>query len=262
MPTCRNCEAELHGRFCHACGQKAISSEVSVHDLVHEGIEEFAHVDGKIGRTLKLLVTRPGALTREFFDGRRARYISPLRLYLTCSLLFFAVSALAPQNANERFHITRSGNDADDPAEAEQDRQKFERLQVEFHDMRERITHYAPRSMFVLMPLFGVFTWVLYRRAQRFYIPHLYYAVHFHAFVFLILAIGEGCSFAGRIGDGIGNVVGMTIFPYHYLALRRVFGGTRWQTAWKGTLIALTYMVVIGGIFLALLVLTVRKALK
>src|SRR5262245_52965094 len=126
MTACRNCGADLQGRFCHACGQKAVSPEISVHDLVHEGIEEFAHVDGKIGRTLKLLFSRPGALTKEFLDGRRARYISPLRLYLTCSLLFFAVSAIAPQNGNERFHITKSNDDSDDPAEAEQDRQKLE----------------------------------------------------------------------------------------------------------------------------------------
>src|SRR5204863_410628 len=85
----------LQGRFCHACGQKAAASDVSLHELLHEGLEEFAHVDGKAARTLKLLVTKPGALTKEFLEGRRARYISPLRLYLTCSLLFFALSALA-----------------------------------------------------------------------------------------------------------------------------------------------------------------------
>src|SRR5262245_6647219 len=124
MPVCRNCGADLHGRFCHACGQKAVSSEIRVHDLMHEGMEEFANVDGKVVRTLKLLVTKPGALTSEFLAGRRARYISPLRLYLTCSLLFFALAAVAPPNPNAKFNVTRNADDQDDPKEVEQDARK------------------------------------------------------------------------------------------------------------------------------------------
>ena len=49
-------------------------------------------------------------------------------------------------------------------------------------------------------------------------------------------------SFGGRIGEVIGGFFPLTIAPYHYIALRRVFGGTRWQIAWKGTTIALAYM--------------------
>jgi hypothetical protein len=115
--------------------------------------------------------------------------------------------------------------------------------------------------MFVLMPVFGLFTWVCYRRAQPFYVSHLYYAIHFHAFVFLMLAIDEAFSLGGRIGQAVGGLVPLTILPYHYLALRRVFGGTRWQLARKGTLIGATYALTIGGIFAVLLVITVRNAI-
>ena len=96
MTVCGNCGTELAGSFCHACGQKAVSLEVGLKDLGHEAFHEFAHVDGKIVQTLKVLVTKPGLLTKEFLDGRRKRYISPVRLYLTCSLLFFALAAVAP----------------------------------------------------------------------------------------------------------------------------------------------------------------------
>jgi hypothetical protein len=60
--SCRNCGAELYGRFCHACGQKAVSADLSVHDLLHEGLHEFAHVDGKIVQTLRLLLFKPERL--------------------------------------------------------------------------------------------------------------------------------------------------------------------------------------------------------
>src|SRR5258706_15515168 len=93
---CANCGAPLNGPFCQACGQKAASRNISLHDFFHEAFHEFSHVDNKIVRTLRLLLMKPGELTREFLSGRRQHYVPPLRLYLTCSLIFFALAAVAP----------------------------------------------------------------------------------------------------------------------------------------------------------------------
>jgi hypothetical protein len=243
----------MYGRFCHACGQKAVSTEIRVHDLLHESMHEFAHVDGKIVQTLRLLLFTPGELTAEFFRGRRSRYITPIRLYLVCSLLFFALSAWT---ASPFINVRLTKNDIENSAEREAvQKEVIARLE----HLRDEMTHNAPRAMFVLMPVFGLLTWVGYRRAQPFYVPHLYYAIHFHAFVFLMLALKVGVSFVGRIGDVIGGLFPLTIVPYHYLALRRVFGGTRWQVAWKGTAIALAYTLLISAIMITLLAMTMRS---
>jgi len=253
MIACRNCSAPLHGRFCHACGQKAIESRATVHDLLHEGLHELAHFDGKIFQTLKLLITKPGALTIEFLDGRRARYISPLRLYLTCSLLFFATSAVAPDSPGT-VRITET--DVSSPAE----RQRAEQAMKAIDDLQDEIRHNAPRSMFVLMPVFGLLTWAFYRRAEPYYLPHLYYAIHFHSFVFLMMAVAELGSFGGQAGRVTGGLFALSILPYHYMALRRVVGGSRLQVAWKGTAIAVLYLGTIAAILIALLAVTIKKA--
>ena len=65
-----------------------------MHDLAHDVVHEFLHVDSKIFRTVKLLLLKPGFLTREYFEGRRVRYVSPLRLYLVFSVINFAAAAL------------------------------------------------------------------------------------------------------------------------------------------------------------------------
>ena len=252
MTGCRNCGAELQGQYCYACGQKVVTSEVSLHELMHEGVHEFVHLDGKIFQTLKLLLFRPGELTAEFLRGRRARYIPPLRLYLVCSLLFFALAAWA-QSPFITIQLTK--NDIADSAERESvQRETVARLE----HLRDEMTHNTPRAMFVLMPVFGLLSWSVYRRAQPYYLPHLYYAIHFHAFVFLMLAIKVGLSFGGRIAEAAGGFFPLTIVPYHYLALRRVFGGTRWQVAWKGTLIALAYTLTLMALMLALVLMTIR----
>jgi hypothetical protein len=87
-PSCANCQTEMVGAFCHACGQKA-----HLHDKLKHLIEEFAegiaHFDGRLWRTLPLLAFNPGRLSREWMAGRRVRYVSPLHLFLFAVFLLF-----------------------------------------------------------------------------------------------------------------------------------------------------------------------------
>lgn len=87
---CLNCGAELTGAFCQACGQKGHLHRTIgafVHDLLHGAL----HLEGKLWRTLPMLVFRPGKLTRRYIDGERARFVSPMALFLFSVFLMFAV---------------------------------------------------------------------------------------------------------------------------------------------------------------------------
>jgi hypothetical protein len=86
---CLNCGTPLVGSHCHLCGQRAhVHRTISafVHDLLHGVL----HFEGKTWRTLPLLAWRPGKLTREYIDGRRASYVSPIALFLFVVFLTFA----------------------------------------------------------------------------------------------------------------------------------------------------------------------------
>lgn len=91
---CLNCGTALIGPHCHQCGQAAhVHRTVFAwwHDLAHGVL----HLDGKVWRTLPLLAWRPGELTRRYIAGERARFVSPLALFLFSVFLMFAmVSAL------------------------------------------------------------------------------------------------------------------------------------------------------------------------
>jgi len=89
---CLNCGAALHGRFCNVCGQAAHIHRSLLH-LGEELLHGLFHFDAKGWRTLPLLIARPGLLTRRYIDGQRARYVSPLALFLfMVFLMFFAAS--------------------------------------------------------------------------------------------------------------------------------------------------------------------------
>lgn len=92
--TCLNCGAVLPGRFCPDCGQRDQPIRQPAHVFIGESVSEYFGLDGRLWRSLGLLLFRPGVLTEAYLDGRRTRYLRPLRLYLTATLLFFFLLSL------------------------------------------------------------------------------------------------------------------------------------------------------------------------
>ena len=87
---CLNCGAALTGPYCHQCGQHAHVHKTLAaffHDLAH-GV---FHLEGKLWHTIPMLAWRPGELTRRYIDGQRARFVSPIALFLFCVFFMFAV---------------------------------------------------------------------------------------------------------------------------------------------------------------------------
>jgi len=96
---CLNCGAPLEGPYCHQCGQQAHvhrSLAAFWHDLAHGVL----HFEGKIWRTLPMLVWRPGELTRRYIDGQRARFVSPIALFLFSVFLMFGAIGLTSHGIN------------------------------------------------------------------------------------------------------------------------------------------------------------------
>jgi hypothetical protein len=88
--TCRNCGAALAGPYCSQCGQKGHVHR-SLRGFGHDLLHSVFHFEGKIWRTLPMLAWRPGDLTRRYIDGERARFVSPIALFLFSVFLMFAV---------------------------------------------------------------------------------------------------------------------------------------------------------------------------
>ncbi|WP_425995965.1 DUF3667 domain-containing protein [Caulobacter sp. DWR1-3-2b1] len=89
---CTDCNQPVSGNFCAHCGQPTHVHRSLLH-LGEELLHGVMHFDGRIWRTVPLLVLNPGRLTREWVEGKRSRYVSPLGLFLfTIFLMFFILS--------------------------------------------------------------------------------------------------------------------------------------------------------------------------
>ena len=73
----------------------------SLVEFLGEAAEGFTHAGSRLWRTIVPLplLFRPGFLTQQFLQGRRASYLPPFRLYIVVSLLFFLVVSLTAQNS-------------------------------------------------------------------------------------------------------------------------------------------------------------------
>jgi hypothetical protein len=85
-------------------------------------------------------------------------------------------------------------------------------------------------ALFALLPLMALVLKVLYPLSKRYYVEHLLFVVHYHAFVFLILTLQVLFARLGSFTRMPETPVDVTIFAvslyvpvYLYKALRRVY---------------------------------------
>ena len=95
---CLNCGTRLRGQYCGHCGQRASSRLISLWELTRDAFGDLFELDSRLWRTLIPLLIRPGRLTRDYLEGRRARYMPPFRMYLVLSVIFFVVAFFDPRD--------------------------------------------------------------------------------------------------------------------------------------------------------------------
>ena len=332
-PYCLNCGTELRGQYCGHCGQRARNRLISLWELLSDAFGDLLELDSRLWRTLIPLLVRPGQLTRDYLEGRRARYMPPFRMYLVLSVVFFVVAFFDPRddlsllfepepeptaeetteieeelkseaqevldelaeeglisdgqaksaldNADHNFTITDSGNgDVNfkfDPESGEctLDDEGFEQMpqwvrkrltRDRLEGICERISadgaktftglliDNIPVALIVLLPFMALVLKGLYPLSRRYFVEHLLFFVHFHAFFFLILTLQilfSRLSNLIRIPEPISVLIivaaSFYIPVYLYKAMRHVYGQGHIITIMKYMVMSVAYS--IGAMF-------------
>lgn len=338
---CLNCGTSLSGQYCGNCGQRARSRLISIWELIQEAFGDLLELDSRLWRTLIPLVIRPGNLTLDYLQGRRARFMPPFRTYLVLSIFFFLIAFFDPreelgilfepvadvpeqqstgetsdseirdevlQELIEEGILTAEQLDQDSVAAEphvaddlvageEEDSEVVINLGGEStitakNDCRDidvgempawlatrltperlkavcerviaddgkaflgKLLDNVPAALFILLPLMALILKVLYPLSKRYYVEHLLFVVHFHAFVFLILTLQ---ILFNRLTTLVGlpdAVIGTTIFAvslyipvYFYKGMRRVYEQGHFFTAVKFIVLLMSYFVGLSFIF-------------
>jgi hypothetical protein len=148
--TCANCQTVFSGHYCPECGQKAHihrSLAAIAHDIMHGVL----HLDGKLWDTLPLLTFKPGELTRRYIAGERAKFVSPMAMFLFTVFAMFAVFQMvgisAPTDIPSEFFGTGQNS-----AFQNNIRDQISKLELE----RERLPSASPRRAEIDAELTGL----------------------------------------------------------------------------------------------------------
>ena len=277
LSVCPNCAEPLLPRqdgsaplHCPACGQETNIQAPKLGELLQQFGGAYLSTEGALWRTLKQMLFKPGALTVDYLAGRRRRYVLPLRLYLTISLLLLVVvrfsggfefigglqvpslvSAEQKQGPLQTLTVTVLGSTVglrsgvfvcqrlpgwlcqQLQARAATDGRTF---LYRLRTANDRVTANFGVVMFVLLPVFAVCLMLATPGRGLRYTEHLVFALHLHSFWFIVLAVVRLLPWANAYWGGV-----VLMAAYTLLADGRVYGGPWWQRLLRALALTLMY---------------------
>ena len=272
-PPCPNCGhafSQPRLRFCPACGQETDIKAPTVHEFMQQFSGTYFATEGALWRTLKLLLLKPGELTQQYLAGRRKHYVLPLRLFLSITVVMLltmrVVSALnfatlddpevmraLPQQVRSirlELGFGRAGLDDGQfyceglPAwlcKRVQTKLSIDTraMVLQMQKVTERVASHASGAAFVLLPAFAFGLWLLFRRRGLVYTEHLVFALHLHAFWFLVVAVMM-LGFEPLVWTGL-----LIVPAYGLGALWRVYGGPWWALLLRAGVLASVHLALV-----------------
>ena len=203
-------------------------------------------LEGALASTMRLLLLRPGQLSADYLGGRRTRHIQPLRLYLTISILFFALMkmltpAAPPDHARTPAPVPAVANAppgtgptfetwirVHTPAlAAKVDR--FDRAPPAEKNaiIAAGFFKYGPYALFLTLPLLGLCLKLLYWRSRYYYGEHLVFSMHTNSFA--LIAIAGMVLIPSTL---IMLALAVWLLAYLPISMHRTYGG-----GWIGTIV-------------------------
>jgi uncharacterized protein DUF3667 len=237
---CPNCGTPGHDHYCGHCGQKRLhEGDLGVAHAWHHVLHDAVHLDGRLFSTLKLLFLKPGQLTLDFVQGRRACHLSPITVFLTAGAFYFLFGHNALGAAFDLKQVMRS---IQEPVVRDhiEGRARSAGMTLDAylqyrHDRFVKI--YKPAYMTAVL-FGGVWLVLLFRKPPRYFAEHMLFVLHTGSFGFLLSTVLSWTHRWLRV-DSYLSTVGILV--YFVIAARRFYGGGAW------------WALVLKGLFLQLM---------
>jgi hypothetical protein len=257
---CLNCGTEVIGKFCHQCGQENIEVQDNFFHMVSHTFADFFHYDSKFFRSVTPLFGKPGFLTTEYLNGKRNRYIHPLRLFFFVTIIMVIVANSYYKKFETEIMkdtVVTTSNSSPDEVDA---LEKQEKMQKKMKGMVNKtftsINVYLKYISFLLLPIYALVFKLLYRKQRRFYVDHVIYMMHLQSFVYVIIIIMMliAMFITPLAREWWNRVAVIATFIYLVISLRKVYGQSWFKTVIK-SFIATFYVLFSTVIFIGLVML-------
>ena len=275
---CENCGHHVEETFCPHCGQKNVETRQSFGHLVGHFIEDFTHYDTAFWKTIKFLLFRPARLTKEYLAGKRMSYVLPVKLYIFISFVAFFMLAIAhsrsrsmeapetthsvaetrPTNKKQfRFNGVKvnSEHELDSVAAANGYAQggivhwfikktyDVSQNNASGEHFSETFSHTVPKVLFLYMPLFAFWLWLIHGKKRWLFFDHGIFTLHYFSLLLLLTAISAtlevllSFAFSKSIVNSFTDITSNLIFLYAcfylFAAHKKMYHENGWISALK-----------------------------
>ena len=278
---CANCGYTVDLAYCSKCGQQNTETRQSFHHLITHFVEDLTHYDGAFWKTIKFLLFRPAKLTKEYLEGHRQRYVPPVKLYIFISFItFFFLSLFASAlsgNTEKTQKFTekelsvnryRSVTQLDSVQRSLPEIEKMGALEyrltkkmlelgregISLPQLLEALIHTAPKVLFIYMPIFAFWLWLIHGKKRWYFFDHGIFTLHFFSFLLLLYCINVFMplliSYISKpVADIVSSLLGLlftcySIF-YFFRAHSHMYGERKIISRLKGFLLFIINLVCI-----------------
>jgi len=253
------CNHMFKGRYCNICGEKVLEpSERSFFNFLDSLLNAFTFLDGKFIKSLKLLVTRPGQLSRNIADGQRVPYMKMVSLFFVANFFYFLFPVFDSYNSSLYTQLNTLGNHSVKAKEIVQD--KIDREAISLRDFERdyanRSTNLSKLLIILLVFAFTGLLLIINFSKKTFFFDHLLFSLEFYSFQLLLNSVILANLFNGLVKlnsiwgldltflttDSFFSIATVTTMIYFLLRGQLIFYGLRWYWNIPKTIILLLLM--------------------
>ena len=191
---CLNCGEMINGSFCSNCGQRAVDNlDRSMKRLVGEFFGNIFFLDNRFFLSFRYLIRKPGLMTKEFLDGKRKKFISPVTLFLFVNLIYFIVNPLSDYSLSLGDQISNQPLHSKMAYKMVTEKIKNENLSMDSYEVtyQNASDNISKSIMIVNVPLIALFIFLYGMKKRKYYFDSLIFSFHFFSLFLLSWITGN-----------------------------------------------------------------------
>jgi hypothetical protein len=239
------CSNTFHGRYCNVCGEKVTEPyERSFLNFLDSLLNAFTFLDGKFIKSLTLLITRPGQLSRNIADGLRVPYMKMVSLFFVANFFYFLFPVFDSYNSSLYTQLNSLGNHSIEAKAIVKEKLEKDKIDIKDfqRDYQSQSTNLSKLLIVLLVFAFTFFLMVVNYNKRIYFFDHLLFSLEFNSFMLiinsvllpnlfvLIIKLGKtvGMDWDVLLTDNFFSIISVITIAYFLLRGQLLFYKQKW----------------------------------
>ena len=256
---CKACGNMFHGRYCNRCSEKVTEPhERSVLSFMESLLNAFTFLDGKFIKSLKLVLTKPGALSRSIADGVQTPFMKMVSLFFVANFFYFLFPVMDSFNSSLHTQMNLLGAHSPRAERIENEELVKKNISLEKFTVKyeTQSTNFSKLLLILLAIMFTLFLMVVNYSRKVYFFDHLLFSMEFYSFLILVglviipmvalwiikAALTNGMDWRYVLSDNIYYPMILVMLGYFLFRSQLIFYKQKWYWAIPKSMILLFLM--------------------